>query len=123
MDRVPIPPLRRKVSRPMAQKRELFRVVLERTGQIQRGNEVVPCKLIDLTEKGFKFESEGSFHLGEDIHLEFNLSESAPILCTVRVTHVQPPYLGARIIRIAPDHQTRLSHFIDQLNALNMTGF
>jgi PilZ domain len=73
-------------------------------------------------EKGFQFQSKQSFQVGEDLHLEFTLGESCPVVCTVRVTHVQSPYLGARIIRIAPEHQTRLSHFIDQLNALNMTG-
>ena len=107
----------------MVQKRELFRVAIERTGQIQRGATTVPCKVIDLTERGFQFQSEESFHVGEDLHLEFTLSESCPIVCTVRVTHVQPPYHGARIIRISSDHLTRLSHFIEQLSALNMTGF
>src|SRR5262245_61621860 len=98
----------------MTQKRELFRVALERTGQIQRGTELVPCKLINLTEKGFQLQSEGTFQVGEDLHLEFTLSENCPIVCTVQVTHVQRPYLGARIARIAPADKTRLSHFIEQ---------
>jgi hypothetical protein len=39
------------------------------------------------------------------------------------VTHVRPPFLGARIARISPDQQALLSRFIEQLNALNMPGF
>ena len=107
----------------MAQKRELFRVAIDRIGQIQRGSETVPCQVVDLSEKGFQLCVEGSFSAGEVLHLEFPLAESDPVACTVQVTHVQPPHLGAVIAAISPDHQAKLSCFIDQLNALNMTGF
>lgn len=107
----------------MAQQRELFRVAIDRTGRIQRGAETLPCKVLDLTEKGFQLQMAGVVHTGEDLHLEFSLSDGCPIACMVQVTHVRAPYLGARIARISPDHQTRLSRFIEQLNALNMTGF
>lgn len=114
---------RRKVSPTMAQKRELFRVAIDRKGQIRSGAETLPCEVVDLTEKGFQLRIDGEFHVGETLHLEFMLNETCPVVCTVQVTHVRPPYLGAVIAKISPDHQARLSHFIDQLNALNMTGF
>ena len=60
--------------------------------------------------------------VGEDLHLEFTLSETGPVECTIQVTHVEPPYLGALITKISPDHQRELSRFIEQLNALNMIG-
>jgi hypothetical protein len=107
----------------MAQKRELFRVAIDRTGQIQRGAETLPCKVIDLTEKGFQLGVEGVFHVGEELRLEFVLNETCTVACTVQVTHVRPSFLGARIARISPDDQAKLSNFIEQLNALNMTGF
>lgn len=107
----------------MAQKRELFRVAIDRTGRIQRGAETLPCKVVDLSEKGFQLCIEGIFRPGEVLHLEFPLSESDPVACTVQVTHVHPPYLGAAIAGISPDHQAQLSRFVEQLNALNMTGF
>lgn len=107
----------------MAQQRELFRVAIDRTGQIRCGAETVPCKVIDMTEKGFQLQVEGAFRVGEELHLEFTLSETSPIVCTVQVTHVRPPYLGTRIASISPDQQALLSRFIEQLNALNMTGF
>ena len=106
----------------MAQKRELFRVAIDRTGQVQRGAEVVPCHVVDLTEKGFRLQLEGVYTAGEVLHLEFALSARDLLACTVQVTYVRPPFLGAVIAGISPDHQMRLSRFIDQLNALNMTG-
>jgi hypothetical protein len=106
----------------MAQKRELFRVAIDRSGQIQRGSETLPCQVVDLSEKGFQLCVEGSFSAGEVLHLEFPLGESDPIACTVQVTHVRPPHLGAVIAGISPDQRAKLSCFIDQLNALNMTG-
>jgi hypothetical protein len=107
----------------MAQKRELFRVGIDRTGRIQRGAETVPCQVVDLTEKGFQLRVEGTFHVGEALDLEFVLNEPRPVLCTIQVTHVRPPYVGALIARISPEHQAQLSRFIEELNALNMTGF
>jgi hypothetical protein len=107
----------------MAQARELFRVAIDRIGQIRHGAQTVPCKVVDLTEKGFQLQSEGAFQVGEDLHLEFTLSETCRVECTIQVTHVRPPYLGALITMISPDHQLELSRFIEQLNALNMTGF
>ena len=106
----------------MVQKRELFRVAIDRTGWIRQSGQTVPCKVVDLTEKGFQLQSEGAFQVGEDLHLEFTLSESGPVVCTIQVTHVEPPYLGALITKISPDHQRELSRFIEQLNALNMIG-
>ena len=107
----------------MAQKRELFRVAIDRTGLIQRGAETFPCRVIDLTEKGFQFRTDGAFHAGEVFHLEFALNETSSVMCTVQVTHVRAPYVGAVITTISPDYQTQLSRFIEQVNALNMTGF
>jgi hypothetical protein len=31
--------------------------------------------------------------------------------------------MGAVIVQVAPENQQRLSSFIDEVNALNMTGF
>jgi len=107
----------------MTHKRELFRVVIDRVCQIRRGTEPVPCKVLDLTEKGFQLQVEGPVQVGDELQLEFNLSEGSPVLCTVQVTHVHPPNLGVRIVRISPEQQAQLSDFIEQLNALNMTGF
>jgi hypothetical protein len=107
----------------MTQKRELFRVAIDRICQIRRGAEPAPCKVLDLTEKGFQLQVEEPVEVGDELQLEFNLSEGCPVLCTVLVTHVHPPNIGVRIIRISPEQQTQLSRFIDQLNQLNMIGY
>ena len=107
----------------MGAQRQLFRNMIDRAGEIGRGNEKFPCKVIDLTEQGFQLESNGGFRVGDELHLEFVLSEPNPLTCTVRVTHIRHSFLGAEILRISPDHQAELTGFIDQLNALNMTGF
>ena len=107
----------------MGEQRRLFRILIDRGGKIHRGDETYPCKIIDLTEKGFQLESNGGFRVGDELHLEFVLSEPTLLVCTVRVTHIRDSFLGAEILRISPDHQAELTGFIDQLNALNMTGF
>ncbi len=112
-----------KVSRAMNQKREFFRVAIERTGQIARGGEAAPCEVLDLTEKGFQLRTDLPVAMGESVELEFPLTKEASIQCTVEVTYVASPQLGARITRISPEHQRCLSQFIEQLNALNLTGF
>jgi hypothetical protein len=88
-----------------------------------RGAEIAPCKVLDLTGKGFKLRTGLSVAVGERLELEFCLTRSAPIQCTVEVTHTSSPYVGARITRISSEHQDCLSQFIEQLNAINLTGF
>ena len=107
----------------MIQKREFFRVVIERTGKIARGAEIAPCEVLDLTEKGFQLRTGLSVAVGDRLELEFRLTKAGPIQCTVEVTYAAFPQFGARITRISPSHQDCLSQFIEQLNALNLTGF
>jgi hypothetical protein len=108
----------------MDQQRQLFRVMIDRTGVIRRADQTVQCKVLDLTEKGFRLQLETAFQVevGGELDLEFSLCESGPLLCSIKVTHIQPPFLGVVIVRISPDHQAQLTSFIDQVNALNMTG-
>lgn len=113
----------RKTAEDMGQKRELFRVAIERTGHIHRGAEVASCKVLDLTEKGVQLRTDLPVTAGEALQLEFNLTKACPIQCTIQVTHVKPPLLGARITGISSEHQKQLSQFIEQLLALNLTGF
>lgn len=107
----------------MIQKRELFRVAIERTGQIGRGAEFAPCDVLDLTERGCQLRTDLPVAIGDELDLEFRLTKAAPIRCTVEITYAASPQFGARIMRISPAHQDCLSQFIEQLNALNLTGF
>ena len=84
-------PEERKVTDDMTQKREFFRVAIERTGQIARGAEIAPCEVLDLTEKGFQLRTGLSVAVGERLELEFHLTKAVPIQCTVEITHAASP--------------------------------
>jgi hypothetical protein len=107
----------------MANQRHLYRLAIDRIGQIRRGDDTFPCNVIDVTEQGVRLSSDGSFCVGEDLYLEFPLTDGDVLVCTIHVTHSEPPHIGAAISRIDPEDQWRLSNFIEQLNALNMPGF
>jgi len=107
----------------MGKQRQLFRLAIDRTGEVRREEQTFPCKVVDLTEKGVRLQIDGAFCVGDELHLEFALTESESLGCTIQVTHVRPPYIGAEIVRMASEDGERLSSFIEALNALNMTGF
>ncbi len=60
----------------MTQKREFFRVAIERTGQIGRGAESSPCSILDLTEKGFLLRTGLPVAIGDELELEFDLAKA-----------------------------------------------
>jgi hypothetical protein len=107
----------------LGQKREYFRVAIDRTGRLRGGPESVPCQVVNLSQKGFRLRTGGSFVPGDVLHLEFGLSEHDLLICSVQVIYAKPPFLGAVIAAISPHHQTSLSRFIDKINILHMTAF
>jgi PilZ domain. len=107
----------------MDQKRGLFRLSIKRTGRLIQGTDVAPCEVLDLTDKGMLIHADRAVSLGDELQLEFPLTPTSLLQCTVHVTHVDPPHLGVRIASISPEHQQSLSQFIDELLALNVTGF
>ncbi len=107
----------------MTDQRQLYRVAIDRTGQVRRGSQAYPCHVIDLTEHGVCLQMTEMFRAGDELQLEFALTNVDMLACTIQVTNRRPPYIGAAIVQMAPDQQKRLSSFIEQINALNMTGF
>jgi len=107
----------------MDQKRGLFRLSIKRTGRLIQGTDVAPCEVLDLTDKGMLIHADRAVSLDDELQLEFPLTPTSVLQCTIHVTHVAPPHLGARIAVISPEHQQALSQFIDELLALNVTGF
>ena len=107
----------------MGQRREVFRIPIVRTGRIKRVAETVSCEVVNLSEKGFRLRTAGSFVPNEVLQLEFALSEHEQLTCTVQVIYAQPPFLGAAVTAISPYHQVMLTGFIDQVNVLHMAGF
>jgi hypothetical protein len=107
----------------MDQKRGLFRLSIKRTGRLTQGTDVTPCQVLDLTDKGMLIEAPWLVSVGDELLLEFSLTMTTLLQCTIQVTHVAPPQFGARIAAISSEHQQSLSQFIDELLALNVTGF
>jgi len=107
----------------MEHKRGLFRLSIRRIGRLIQGTEACTCEVLDLTDQGMLIEAGCTASIGDELQLEFSLAPTTVLQCTIRVTHVAPPHLGARIVSISTDHQTSLSRFIDELLALNVTGF
>lgn len=107
----------------MEQKRGLFRLSIKRAGRLVQGTATIPCEVLDLTDKGMLIHAHCAASVGDELQLEFPLTPMVMFQCTICVTHVAPPHLGARIAAISPDHQLSLSRFIDELLALNVTGF
>ena len=104
----------------MRHKREFFRVAVNRTGQVTRGTQTIPCQLVNLSEKGFRLRMAGSFVPNEVVQLEFALSAHDLVACTVQVIYTEPPFLGAVVTGIPSHHRIALSRFIDEVNTLNM---
>ena len=102
----------------MDQKRGLFRLSIKRTGRLLRGTDVTPCEVLDLTDKGMLIEAPCAVSVGDELLLEFPLTTMSSLQCTIQVTHVASPQLGARIVAISSQHQQSLSRFIDELLAV-----
>jgi hypothetical protein len=107
----------------MAHKRELFRIALDRKGELRREDTVSPCVVLDLTEKGVRLKTDLPVQAGDRLQLQFRLTTACPITCTLQVARVSPPCVGATITDISPDDRQKISRFIEELNALHMTGF
>jgi PilZ domain-containing protein len=107
----------------LAQKRELFRIAVDRTGRVRYGRKTLPCRVVNLTDKGFQLRVEDAFAPGNILHVEFPLTEQDFLACIVKVSYARPPFIGAVIVGISSHHQTLLSRFIDEINATSLMGF
>jgi hypothetical protein len=107
----------------MGHQRQLFRIALERSGEIRRGQMSAVCEVIDLTEQGIQLKTLLPVEIGDTLQVSFDLTPHRTIHCTVLVTRVSPPSIGARISDISPDDQKHLSHFIEELIGLNLGSF
>ncbi len=106
----------------MGQKREFYRIAVERSGTVRRGEETVACEVCDLTEKGVQLTTDLPVRVGETLELEFSLTDAVAIHCSILVTRVSGNSVGSCISDIAPGDQERLSRFINDLVALNLEG-
>ena len=106
----------------MEQKREFYRIAVQRSGSIRRGEETAPCEVVDLTEKGVQLTTDLALSVGETLQLAFSLTDAVTLHCSVMVTRVTAKAVGSCISDISPADQDRLSRFIDDVVALNLGG-
>lgn len=106
----------------MSQHRQQYRIPIERTGQLTRHDEVSECHVSDLTEQGFQVQTGLPLMVGELVHLTCGLDTHSEVECNIAITHARAPVFGGRIVDISPEHQERLSRFIQNLIALTMMG-
>lgn len=107
----------------MGNQRALFRVVLKQVGELRHAGQTSSCEIVNLTEQGFQLKTHLQVAPGDQLRLSLDLANHATIRCTITVTNMTPPYIGGRISEIDPSDQDQLSRFIEELNALNLTGF
>jgi hypothetical protein len=107
----------------VGQKREFYRIAVDRSGTVRRGQETVACEVLDLTEKGVQLTTDLPVRVGETLELDFSVTDAVAIHCSIMVTRVSGKSVGSCISDIAPDDQERLSRFINDLVALNLGGF
>ena len=69
----------------MAQNREHFRIAIDRAGGVRHRAETLTCRVVNLIEKGFQLQVEGSFAIGDFLHLEFPLTGRESLACMVKV--------------------------------------
>src|SRR5215813_12336653 len=84
----------------MSDQRQLYRVAIDRTGQVRRGDQAYSCHVIDLTEHGVRLQLNGTFLAGDELQLEFALTDVDLLACTIQVTNRRPPYIGATIVQM-----------------------
>ena len=106
----------------MEQKREFYRIAVQRSGSIRREEETAPCEVLDLTEKGVQLTTDLVLSVGETLQLAFSLTDSVTLHCSIMVTRVSGKSVGCCISDISPADQARLARFIDDVVALNLGG-
>jgi hypothetical protein len=106
----------------MKQHRALYRLTIDRTGELAREEEKAPCRVVDLTSEGVRLETALSVQPGDRLALSFALTPGKQLHCGIHVVAVTPPYLGARLTELSPDDHRLLNEFIEQFLDLNFMG-
>src|SRR5687767_4090610 len=96
--------------------RHQSRIAIERPGLLTRNGQTSECRVSDFTEEGFGLQTDAlPVVVGEVIHLICALDAHEEMECRVAVTYIRPSVFGAQIVDILPEHQARLSRFIEDV--------
>ena len=107
----------------MEQKRALFRVRINKVGQISHGSDVASCEVTDLTEKGTGLKSELALATGDEVTLDFDLTPQCHIHCKLQIVKSSAPSAGGVFTTIAPEQHRAIMRFIEQQHADNVVAY
>ena len=107
----------------MNSSRHQSRIAIERTGLLTRHGQASKCRVSDFTEQGFQLQTEVQpLVVGEVVHLTCALDTHEEVECRIAVTYVRQSVFGAHIVEMSPEHQKRLSRFIEDVITVNIDG-
>ena len=107
----------------MNSSRHQSRIAIERPGVLTRHGQTSACRVSDFTEQGFRLQTDVlPVVVGEVVHLTCALDTREEIECRIAVTYVHRSVFGAHIVEMSPEHQERLSRFIEDVITVNIDG-
>lgn len=96
----------------MGFKRKHSRVRSGRVGRLQRGAVVMPCTVVDASDSGVHLESRLAVKPGDEARLSIDCGREGTFTCEVEVVHVRAEKIGARIISMTSENQTRFTRML-----------
>jgi hypothetical protein len=106
----------------MERKRAQHRIEINRPGKVFRGSAEAPCELLELTERGVLLATDLPLAPGDECRLETALEDTWTLQCTIVVKRVEHARVGGEIGAITPEQQAQLSHFIDRIITMSLSG-
>lgn len=103
----------------MGYKRKFTRLPLNCLGDLIRSGELIPCQVVDVSEKGMLLRTGAPLTVGEELSLNFILGPSRRIQCTVKIVRLAKSDFGAQIVNISQDDQAYLTEHLDDFIANN----
>jgi len=107
----------------MGYKRKFTRLPLSVQGDLNRSGEIIPCQVVDLSEKGMLLRTGIPLTLGEELPFNFILGPSRRLQCTVKIVRMAKSDYGAQIVTISQDDQQYLTEYLDDYIQSNFGRF
>ena len=107
----------------MEQHRAVYRMEIQRDGQVRHGEHEAPCTVLDLSERGVLVSSDLSVAVGDEVVVRFPLTPEQWVECLILITHASFPQFGGTIAAASSASKAQIDRFLRDLAALDMTGF
>ena len=105
---------------PYKNKRRQIRAPLAMKAMIRKGEELVPCQVLNLSEGGMFIMKKDPLPMGTDVHLLLSLQEETPLEVTGKVVYVvekargkHPPGMGVQFNELKPGTREKLFQHLD----------